>query len=395
MSRSQDENPLYIQEGKPLLNSPFEVIHMIADYLGPVDLALFSETCRALRAILQRRTNISLLSREEYLTYLVTRARGLPTHWVCAECMTLHCCADFNTVSSFPDNNLPCLSMYRLRLMGRNRQILLLHHHIQLAVKLTRLQHHEHESYLQVLLAPHFDNQFGPQPGVPLLAYYAALPKVVNNLGDLRFLLSSTWRYFKGTRPISLRNIGYQKICPHLELNYTANDYLRRGFWRVLEDVVVLAIKEAQDGGESQEWTGSCPRCATDFAVNATTQYLDLRAWHDFGRGVSPLDLEWQSHCCMGFDGDANSRYAGLTLYHEPGSVRELYEEADADVRELAEDPSSGPEPSVPENQLVRYNPYNYQSFLASDYADYASEFELDCTHQQEGSNESWHVYVR
>lgn len=188
----------------------------------------------------------------------------------------------------------------------------------------------------------------------------------MGNDGNLRFLLASNWRYFKGSRNISLRSLGHQMICPHLELNYVHGRKFRRGPFELTVD---LAIQEAGIAGKSKEHTDACRHCATDYAVEVTESYLDLRAWSDFGSGGSPLDTVWQSQCSMGSYGLPNWRLCGITVNHEPGSVRELY---GREVREESVEPEETVEsketveetvepnskPSVRASRRERFHPY-------------------------------------
>ncbi|RYP66803.1 hypothetical protein DL771_007601 [Monosporascus sp. 5C6A] len=335
------------------LQLPLELICLVAEYLTPVDLALFSQTCRSLRATLQGHSNAAHLSRTEYFAYLAGRARGLPEKWVCGRCMALHPIVKRDTpasiycMSSCPlgwvtrslDSNLYRGVRTDARL--RYRQIRIDHHHVQLALKYTRLQSRKYNSYLQALMAPHHDLRFGPSVVIPLKTHYSAYPKVVaGDDGNLRFLLLSTWRYHKGRKYISLRNMGYQIICPHLELNHCTSPHLRGDPCHVLEAAVEEALKARGDG---QERTGACPRCATDFSVQLT-EYLNLHVWQDFGPEGSPIDIAWKSQSAgRGLDGVENWRSTGPTLYHEPGSIRKLY---GREVREEEVKPRN--KPSVP-----------------------------------------------
>ncbi|KAL7622012.1 hypothetical protein AAE478_007513 [Parahypoxylon ruwenzoriense] len=309
----------------PFLRLPAELIYLVAEFLTPADLALFSQTCCWLRATFKRHSNAAHFSRTEYLSYLAGCARGLSEQWVCEECMALHPIVKLDTpasiyhMSSCPlgwDTSSCDGHLYgTIRTDARldYRQIRIEHHHVQLALKYTRLQRRKYNSYLQALTAPHHDMRFGPSAAIPLKTHYSAYPKVVaGDEGNPRFLLLSTWRYHKG-------------LCPHLELNYCTSPRLRGGPCHVLESAVEEAL-EAQSNG--QERTGACPRCATDFSVRLTSEYLNLHVWQDFGPEGSPVDLAWKSQS-FGFnsdlDGVENWRLTGPTLYHEPGSIMKLY----------------------------------------------------------------------
>ncbi|RYO98547.1 hypothetical protein DL764_007054 [Monosporascus ibericus] len=347
------------------LQFPPELICLVGEFLTPAQLALFSQTCRSLRATLGRRSNAAHLSRTEYFEYLAVRARGLPEQWVCERCMALHPIVKLDAPATRHDFSSCPLALFTTsrdghlyrRSRGDSRlgysQFRIDHHHVQLALKYTRLQHHKYNSYLQALMAPHHDMRFGPRAAIlhraaiPCKLHYSAYPKVVaGDDGNLRFLLLSTWRYHKGREDISLRNIGYQRICPHLELNDCTVPCLHGDPSHVLETAVEEALEARGDG---RERIGACPRCATDFSVQLTSEYLNLHVWQDFGPEGSPVDLAWKSQSSAhGLDGVPNWRFAGPTLYHEPGTIRKLY---GPEVPDEAVKPRN--KPSVP----VNYHP--------------------------------------
>ncbi|KAI3330155.1 hypothetical protein F4824DRAFT_515854 [Ustulina deusta] len=317
------------------LQLPLDVIFMIAEFLDPVDLVLFSQTCDSLRVLFQKHSNATRLSRTEYLSYLTGRARGKPRKWVCEKCMMLHPIFGFDTpaainqVSTCPRRRG---TRYTRTYYDKKRrdtrlqcgQIRIEHRHIQLALKYTRLQEGKYNSYLQALLSPHHDINFRCKNNAQLETYYSAYPKVVmGHDGNLRFLLLSTWRYHKGRGNISLDSIGYLSICPHVALD-SRLPWLFHYPGYALQDVVNRALAV-----EGEEQTGACPRCATDFSVQLSCQFLDLHVWQDFGPEGSPVDLAWKTQCeDVGLDGVTNCWHWGPTLYHEPGTIRKLYGES-------------------------------------------------------------------
>ncbi|RYP19051.1 hypothetical protein DL765_003547 [Monosporascus sp. GIB2] len=325
----------------PLLQLPPELIYLVAEFFTPADIALFSQTCRSLRAIFGRHSNAAHLSRTEYFAYLAGRARELPEQWVCEGCVALHPIVKRDTpasiyhVSSCPlgwvTSSLTGCRYGEIRIDSRlfYGQLRIEHRHVQLALKYTRLQRRKYNSYLRALMAPHHNMRYGPRGRLPLKTHYSAYPKVVaGDDGNLRFLLLSTWRYHKGLEDISLRNIDYQRICPHLRLSHWTSRYLCGHPCHVLEEVVEEALEARGDG---QERTGACPRCATDFSVQLTSEYLDLHVWQDFGPECSPVDLAWKSQSAdRGLDGVRNCSLMGPTLYHQPGSIRKLYGQGNA-----------------------------------------------------------------
>ncbi|KAI1349218.1 hypothetical protein F5Y01DRAFT_327554, partial [Xylaria sp. FL0043] len=220
-------------------------------------------------------------------------------------------------------------------------QIRLEHRHIRLALKYTRLQEQKYDSYLQALLAPHHDMAYSPRGEARLETHYSAYPKITTaSNGSLRFLLLSTWRYYKGREKISLKKIGYLPICPHVMIDPFRIGRRYDDPDNQLEEAIEVSLWTQ---GNRREHTGACSRCATDFSVQSDAQSLDLCVWQDFGPEGSPGDLAWEIHCdSVGLDGVPNCWDWGHTLYHEPGTIRKLYEkyeecEARVDSASLAD----------------------------------------------------------
>ncbi|KAI0532244.1 hypothetical protein GGR58DRAFT_523397 [Xylaria digitata] len=325
------KRPRKQQSPNYLLQLPVELILCIADFLNPPDLILFSQTCYSLRAILQKHTITTKLSRAEYLLYLTACAREQPNKWVCKKCATLHPIRKLDTPAvGFLRSSCPRRSYEGFRLgtplwYGQMR-VQLEHRHIQLAFKYTRLQQDKYKSYLKALLAPHHDMGFSPTDH-QLKIYYSTYPKIATaHNGNLTFLLLSSWRYYKDKLcgKILFDKIGYLPISPHVIIAPFWTWRPQDSSYRLQE-----AIKSALEAeGDSQEHKGACPRCATDFSVQSDSQFLDLHVWQDFGPEGSPGDLAWEiHHTGTTIDGVPNGwgRGRGPTLYHEPGTIRKLY----------------------------------------------------------------------
>ncbi|KAI0968813.1 hypothetical protein F4678DRAFT_481677 [Xylaria arbuscula] len=311
-----------------ILQLPVELILCISDFLDPSDRVLFSMACNSLRLILKK--YITKLSRTEYLSYLTAYARD-KHEWVCEKCMGLHPMEPLDTPAAESDkSSCPHRSPW-LRWDTRlwYNQIRLDHRHIQLSLKLTRLQ--TDDAYVQALLAPYHDEDFDYRANAQVKIFYSAYPKIVSHNGNLTFLLLSTWQFLKmkGEGTLSYHDLRYLPICPHVaisplhmscpnEPNYELQGALKKVF-------------ETQ--GNKQEHTGACLYCATDFSVQLKSpQVLDLHVWQNLGPEGSPRDLAWEAHCVgFGLDGVPNSWGWDRTLYHEQGAIRELYEEGHHD----------------------------------------------------------------
>ncbi|KAI6092330.1 hypothetical protein F4821DRAFT_279598 [Hypoxylon rubiginosum] len=343
--QSQHETPLHTQDelssneqtpqnqDSRLLQLAPELVNAIADFLKPVDRVLFAQTCRSARAkLFEGPLTACRLSRNEYITYLTAQARALPDKWACEKCMVLHPVVDTDTPTSISKSSCP-LSHHNPTRIGNLswKQIPIKHHHIQLALKYTRLQHHGYDYYLKALLKPYYLKGTGMGTDVPLEIRYSAYPKIIkDDNGNLKFLLASNWRYSKDHKRILLHHLGYHQICPHLEWNYCNNCSKRfcdksyhdspcHTLYRATETVV-------EDRCKNQR-IGACPRCPTDYSVQLMPEYLDLWVFQDFGSECSPIDLAWTTHCYNGpWGNSANWRKSGPTLYHEPGSVEKWFD---------------------------------------------------------------------
>ncbi|KAJ2978018.1 hypothetical protein NUW58_g7628 [Xylaria curta] len=320
----------------PFLQLPAKVIHLIAKSLTPADIALLSQTCRSMRESLNKYPNAAALSRADYFAYLAGMARGLPNQWLCDYCMALHPIdkRDKPTTKWRPCScpNYSVLASHR-RCRLQNPNIPFEHHHIQLALKYTRLGQRKYDSYLRALLEPYQEWHFYTmgRRAIDHEAHYFAFPRIVTGGdGNPRYLLFSTCRYLGGGRDMLIQNLGCQDICPHLHFRddgdyYQYNNNLFRAFQYALEPKY-----------HGHEWEAACPRCATDFSVTRRGRNLYLKVWQDFGPEGSPIDLAWRSQTFRpGLDGIENGPTEGPTLYHEPGSIKKLY----------------GPVPEIPTTQ--------------------------------------------
>ncbi|KAI0401811.1 hypothetical protein F4802DRAFT_578511 [Xylaria palmicola] len=305
----------------PFLQLPVQLYDHIATFLAPADIVLLSQTCRSIRVSLFKHPSGAHLSRADYFAYLAGMAHGLPDQWVCDYCMALHPVnkRDTPTAACSP---CPCPAESRGPPLHNPCLLRIDHHHVQLALKYTRLQLRKHDPYLQALLEPRLNSRFRTYACSYITheARYSAYPRIaIGSDGNPRFLLFSTWRYIAGGRDLMLHNLGYQWICPHLE--FRGDDYFQH------DNDLFRAFRLAlHPGGAGKEWRNACSRCTTDFSVMRCGASLYLRVWQDFGPEGSPLDPVWRSQSTRpGLDGVENSEGSGPTLYHEPGSIAKLY----------------------------------------------------------------------
>ncbi|KAI0169508.1 hypothetical protein GGR52DRAFT_592115 [Hypoxylon sp. FL1284] len=204
-------------------------------------------------------------------------------------------------------------------------------------------------------------------PRTTLRSDYCAAPRIVLGPHDAafggarpRFVLFSDWELTvsraasggggdKTTAAprFDVEDLGHLDLCAHLALCATCPRDPRLGRappW-VDNDLRAAArrVLGAYNAGlhddcAGVEIRGACARCPVDFAVRYERRGGDdddilvvgVRAWHDFGPEASPMRSEWLCHrrCplgaaevwLMGF-----FPWGPLPVYHEPGSVREMY----------------------------------------------------------------------
>ncbi|KAI1657472.1 hypothetical protein F4813DRAFT_360131 [Daldinia decipiens] len=320
---------------------------------------LFSHTCRSTHKILgTKSTNVchknhAHYTRWQHISYLSLLSRDLPDYWVCEACITLHI-VDEQDVPSVPGKFTCPLGLSHWKALVYNertrvdcRFLALEHRHVQLALKYMRMKDPKYDAYLQALLKPYYVSRFPPYMNEfwsqqysafssLYEASYSAHPKIVSDPdGKLRFLLLSTWVYKADPNvaiscmAISRMAMGELAICPHCQFRSGRNFYYIRGKEPALEDALgsaLLMVHKYQCGGMEMP-TGSCPRCPTDFALQATTHSVEIQAWQDMGTEGSPRDLSWRIHT-MGLSARENRDCLDASVPHTPGSIRERFNAA-------------------------------------------------------------------
>ena len=334
-----------------ILLQPIEVLLLVADHLPPASRVLLSQTCRSIRAALGNPSSKSL-SRRDFVDYLSGLARSLLSRWVCDVCHALHPVLEADTprnarqwVPWLRHTSCPLGSdAWEFHCYGREsrnldrRPVPYDHRHIQLALKYTRTNDRQYQSYLYNLLMPLHANaesygQYWSGQGYhePNAIQYSTYPKIVavprglaNASGELRFLLNSVWHYRQYYRPVSIDSMSSLRICPHLDFRIR---YLRDS--GDLLQVLISALTSAFEAAGEAVISEACPRCPTDFSVKASAEYACVRVWQDLGSETSPLDVAWRIHVWDTRDvplyGGINAGSVGPTICHEPGSIQKLY----------------------------------------------------------------------
>jgi hypothetical protein len=287
------------------------MVLMIASHLAILDRYLLSQTCQTMRRIVSCEWEQELCheSTAEKLHFLTRVAYSKPDRWVCAKCCKLHAVDIRDSPSALRAPH--CLGL-RSRSDRYYNSYHLEHHHIQLALKLSRLG--VNRPYLESLLAP----RARISRWVDTEYTHAAQPKVIEE----RFVLYETITITNLHGPISQCDLerALVVLCPHLALPRSFEPSLRAQdlYVSTLLDEATTAASEAP----GIEIKGCCKWCPTDFSVFAAIwgQELTFRAWHDFGTYSSILSPYWCTQEWPGHRGRQDPIFD-----RTPGESRNLY----------------------------------------------------------------------
>lgn len=271
----------------PIVELPAELILCITGHLAAHDKFLLSHTCRAMQRLASCDWNEYLRSRSptERNDFLLGLAYSTPNHWACESCGRLHAIdwCDFPLWRTSPscvqptDSGARTWARYNLE-----------HHHIQLALKLSRRG--ANRSHLKRLLATHYNVM--ACSGVTF-SYYA-YPKIVEG----HFLLFERILVGDGHRRVSYPRPQQSliAICPHLTVvnNPVCYRWLIEGLRLTTELDQSMALAVCNSGKEIH---GHCKWCPTDYSVifSRKNGQLVFNAWHDFGAYGSISSPHWSS----------------------------------------------------------------------------------------------------
>ncbi|KAH6610840.1 hypothetical protein Trco_000860 [Trichoderma cornu-damae] len=219
------------------------------------------------------------------LEFLTGIAYVEPHSWACVHCHKLHAVdvLDHPSVQRY----LPCLVKSRRGPLGK---YYLEHHHIQLALKLSRMG--VNRPYLKKLLA---SSSTTLRENRSTVYTHTARPKIAGE----RFLLFEKISIGNDHGTLSRRDMqeGFIMLCPHQALPRSYLPTLQSIVRELcpstaLDDAARLAL--ASPGREVQ---GHCRWCPTDFSVlfPSSRRELIFNVWHDFGTYGSGLNPYWSS----------------------------------------------------------------------------------------------------
>lgn len=316
--------------GRPrLLCIPVEVFLNIIQRLPAWSYLLLSHTCRALRAVLNKtKQPLRLVSQRHKYEYLVCLARGSPDRWACSRPVVLKW-IDVQDIPMhlpqgqvlYPWHNILQKDAYSARTNSYcYSRFRLCHRHVQLTLKYTRLQILEkrHQKYLESLLArrdkvePIFKSLAATSTTIPPPSRLVFQPRVVSG----RYMIQVIQDYFWPNAISTLQRIhgGTSMVCPHEREIHC----IGLGFRPYARNLALRVALEKAFHKRNVRVGGSCESCATDFDVCITSDRIILTSWHDLGIEGSETDPNWRAFDTARFD----PRHS---VWHEPGSVRELY----------------------------------------------------------------------
>lgn len=282
-----------------LLSLHLDIFEELVDHLPLQSLLFLSQTCSSLRNVLRRHLWLRALrvSDRELLECLTVAAQACPDAWACQQCIAIH---DVDYRDTPHRRALACRRLHYTPLLSGPQEgsYELHHHHVQLALKYSRLEHptREQTEYLQQLLAPHTSEWFRINPdcagGNRLSATYTVTPRIVKE----RYVRKCTWN-LSGQHIWSFHDkIGGIALCCHLRTTpmpgTESGRVARHRHSSQLDTVISYAIESDRIAA-----SGHCYYCALDFRVTVTLQGkgLMVEAWQDLGPEGSVYEANWRA----------------------------------------------------------------------------------------------------
>lgn len=212
------------------------------------------------------------------------------------------------------------------------------HHHVQIALKYARMGagNKGQQELIKRILAP-LHTGFTIEKGVPhaLRARFSAYPRMV----DGRFLLMCVWRYHMDREMVSHDALGDFRMCIHQRWAIDDMKWYNSKHFGPPPGMRLMEARRKALLTQGVAVNGFCCRCATDFSVRVAPEEATVKAWYDLGPEGSCAQPAWRvffSEFCFRDACKVHGRAFGdygrlpgppeVTVAHEPGSVRKLYE---------------------------------------------------------------------
>ncbi|KAL3302156.1 hypothetical protein RB213_002865 [Colletotrichum asianum] len=339
------QKPLF--PGLSILDVPNDIFLCIFDSLDLHDLFILSQTHPRFRNLIKKSVSewiadVCSLPSNDRLRFWTGLGYTLPDHYVCEGCCRLHrhgiphqdLGSVFQPQNSGTRHERPTYNPNMI-FRGKIDPHVYRHADIQIALKCHMRGLFENQLYKRVMELRR--DRF--QPGYLYtgnLWSWKSIPKIVSG----RFLIAREVKIDAGVGGRVALNIS--PICPHEHAYFDrthsslftgqpvslASIQLPPPFAPPPPAPTLNTTASFQRAAESAQFhpgsesVGSCDRCPIDFAVTFEGNMYCIRVWCDYGPYGTPMDLSWRVHVFC----ETNHDTRGPTLYHDPGSVRRMYE---------------------------------------------------------------------
>lgn len=338
------QNPSPPPDTSRISQIPPEILLLVADQLPVESRLILSRTCRRARYILRLNWESELrqLPPDRRLRCVLLIAYDLPDYLACGMCYSLHRVRVDSTPSCYETFHYRCYEPQDRQYVHswpgsvRYGRYILVHNHVQLALKYTRLA--IRVPYLEALVKPsllhntpemrglHRDHSLRTRIPERYGLWIAEKPKIV----DGRFLHESVWDVrckFGGP-------IHWKDVCLTWPHGCSPHFYLLRGLG-------ILHLREqnlCRGNGEidgcysfparkTSVQSFSCEICRTDLQFRFEYSRWVIRCWRDFGTEMEPF-LPTDTLCMQ--KGSSNLRLrppARPTAPYKQGPIEAMYNE--------------------------------------------------------------------
>lgn len=333
----------------PICRIPVDSLLLVADELPLDSKYLLSQTCKRIHAILHRDWLAALqkLPTAERRLAVGRLAYHLPDYFSCASCCKLHK-VDVNDIPTSSNIDLEytrrgCSHVRKCRYVSKdhhqnffepyefNNYYVLVHNHVQLALKYTRLGN-THTRYLSKLMQPYSLLAERKWLIIPpsLNVQSTETPKIVDGRFLYEMMLSMERRDGSILHHRDLLGWDFGLLCMNISLNLAFRYIIQRHKIRGRPDVGDSGLDRiARDGAPVQRL--SCHLCRADFRFRLDTHRWVIHSWRDFGTETETVcnmrrdqwvrdgwtweDVEHMSRPVAPFrPGDTESMYEGREL---------------------------------------------------------------------------------
>jgi hypothetical protein len=265
-----------------LRSLPDDLFYMIYSELSLPSRVLFSRTCARLRHLFHNSCALALafISPSELAEYLVGIAQVLPDHYFCIKCERIHTIDEmddpYDTHFLFSCPTGFSILKYHTITPKLGSGYLLLHHHVQIALKYARWGDTKRQ-YFRQLMAPYVATRTLTLP----MSYFSVQPAIIHG----KFLLFRTWTLEQDSVMGGVKRL---ELGPHLkvldiDLPSRRLNTLYETFNTANKNKGVPVYK-------------ACHRCPTDYSIMVLANHIVFCTWQDFGGESTTSDMAWYIH---------------------------------------------------------------------------------------------------